>query len=386
MKILIIPSWYPYPKKPYAGKFFIEQAKALSENSNWQFEILNWGQNEYQLQIRHPKTAITKIFAYLRARPSMRNLSPNLKEICIPHLTWTNKLFSGNIKALTNKLDSLSKPDLIHSFVTFPAGFLAMHLAQKWKVPYLITEHSGPFPFPEFIKKNKVSSQITFPMQKASAVIAVSSFLQHQILASCSVKSNVIPNLVDTEFYKPQAKTEQRKRFSFFSLSALTPSKGVLDLVEAFRLAVNKGMDADLYLGGSGYLAPKIRKLVIQYHLENRIHLLGYLTPEQSVAQYNNCNCYILPSHLESFSMVLLEAMACGIPSIATNCGGPKDILSIETGVLIPPKNPEIMADTMLNMIDKIDAYSSNAIRDICLKRFSPAVICSEILRIYANV
>jgi len=386
MKILIIPSWYPYPKKPYAGKFFIEQAKALSENSNWQFEILNWGQNEFQMQIRYPLSSIAKLFAYLKAKPSSRNFNSNLKELFIPHITWTSKLLSGNIKTLIKKMELIPKPDIIHSHVTFPAGFVAMLFAEKWKIPYIITEHSGPFPFPEFVSNNRISEKITLPLQKAAAVISVSRYLQKQILSTCLVKSIVIPNLIDTEFYKPVSISEKRRRFSFFSLSALIPAKGVLDLIEAFRLAVNKGMDADLYLGGSGYLAPKLRKLIIQYHLENRIHLLGYLTPQQALEQFNKCNCYILPSHIESFSMVLLEAMACGKPIIATDCGGPKDIITETTGVLIPPQKHDVMAIEMLKMANNTNKYNPDSIREWCLKNYSPHIICAQISRVYESI
>ena len=151
MKVLIIPSWYPYPQKPNSGRFFLDQAIALSKNSNYEYAILNWGQYEFQLQIRHPFVAIAKIFNYLTAKTGTRDIAPNLKEIKIPHLTWTSRLFYGNIRALEKKLRSLSKPDIIHSYVTFPAGFLALRLAEKWKIPYIISEHSGPFPFPEYI-------------------------------------------------------------------------------------------------------------------------------------------------------------------------------------------------------------------------------------------
>jgi len=386
MKVLIIPSWYPYPQNPLAGKFFLEQAIALSENSNYQYEILNWGQNEYQLQIRHPFVAIAKIFNYLTAKTGTRNIAPNLKEIKIPHLSWTSKLFYGNIRALVKKLRSLPKPDLIHSYVTFPAGFLAYRLAEKWKIPYIISEHSGPFPFPEYISGGKVSSKIALPLHNASAVLAVSSFLQSQILSACFVQSVVIPNLVDTEFYQPASFAKPRKRFSFFSLSSLTYAKGVMDLVEAFGIAVQKGLNADLFIGGNGYLEPKIKHKIIASHLEHRIHLLGFLNPQQALEQYQKCDCYILPSHLESFSLVLLEAMACGKPILATACGGPKDIVTPETGILIPPQNPGLMAEAMLKMKDNISTYSAERIRGIVIKNYSPAIICNKITAVYQNV
>ena len=386
MKVLIIPSWYPYPQNPLAGKFFLEQAIALSENSNYQYEILNWGQNEYQLQIRHPVSAISKILSYLKAKPTTHLIKPNLKEVAIPHLSWTSKLFYGNIRALVKKIGSLPKPDLIHSYVTFPAGFLAYRLAEKWKIPYIISEHSGPFPFPEYISGGKVSSKIALPLHNASAVLAVSSFLQSQILSACFVQSVVIPNLVDTEFYQPASFAKPRKRFSFFSLSSLTYAKGVMDLVEAFGIAVQKGINADLFIGGDGYLEPKIKHKIIASHLEHRIHLLGFLNPQQALEQYQKCDCYILPSHLESFSLVLLEAMACGKPTLATDCGGPKDIVTPETGVLIPPQKPVLMAEAMLKMKENMPNYSAERIREICIKNYSPAVICNKITAVYQNI
>jgi len=120
--------------------------------------------------------------------------------------------------------------------------------------------------------------------------------------------------------------------------------------------------------------------------LEHRLHLLGYLNPQQALEQYQKCDCYILPSHIESFSLVLLEAMACGKPTLATDCGGPRDIVTPETGILIPPKKPFLIAEAMLKMKENINNYSPARIREICITNYSPPVICKKITAIYQNI
>ncbi len=386
MKILHLPSWYPYPAQPYAGRFFVDQANAIARHTGHEVFLLNWGQNEYQLKLKQPLGSIRKTMRYLSAKPQTRELADRLTEITLPHLSWTSKVLNGNLNSLATQTQRIPKPDLIHAQVSYPAGYLAYRLSQVWNIPFIITEHSGPFPFNEFITAQGISDQITVPLRKAKRVIAVSSFLKTEIERQIPVTCQVIPNLVDTLFYQPSPKPTNNKRFRLFCLTQFTLAKGITDLISALRIAVEKGSQAELYLGGDGELTKNLRNYIANNGLSRHVRLLGRLDAQQALQQYQSCDCYLMPSRIESFSMVLLEAMACGKPVIATDCGGPADIVTPATGILIPKQRPEKMAEAILRLEKEYRDYDAEKIRESCAERFSPRVICEKLSELYEDV
>ncbi len=386
MKILIIPSWYPCSDLPHAGIFTVNQAQALAKTHTAETSILNWGQLEYQLALRHPIRSFRALGRYIFADQHAHHYPDGLQEHTLKHITWTHHILKGNIDNLLPKLRPLPDFDLIHAHVAFPAGYVAMKLAQARHIPYIITEHSGPFPLPGLDKGSQVSPLVCEPLAKAAAVIAVSSALAFEIENKTGIHPQIIPNLIDTDFYHPQPQPNPNQRFTFFALSALTEAKGILDLLQAVKILHAERSQLVIKLAGSGPLQGKLRKLIRTNKLGDNLQLLGQLSPRQALAQYQSCDCFIMPSRLESFSMVLLEAMACGKPLIATACGGPGDIVSSSLGMLVPPANPQALAQAMQSMAHNYTHYSADKIREHCLRHYSPGVVCTRLHNLYCQV
>jgi glycosyltransferase involved in cell wall biosynthesis len=386
MRVLIIPSWLPYTGNPLAGKFFVDQAIALAETGLANVMLLDWGQNEFQLAVRHPIASFSRILRLPFARRRIRTLAPNLMETRIPHLTWTSLVARGNIDSLARKVDLPEKPDLIHAHVTFPAGYLAMKLAEKYGIPFIITEHSGPFPFPEFIRRGKISPLVTEPLRSARKIIAVSTYLRQEIRAKTGHEAQVIPNLVNTSFYHPGQDARQEGPFRIFALSAFSLDKGALDLMQTLKILKSYGTDWQLLWGGTGPLLPQVKRDIEEEGLGGKVTFLGRLNPDQALEQYQQCDCFVLPSRIESFSMVLIEALACGKPVVATNCGGPKDIVDTCCGILVPKQNPMALAKALASMSASYQRYSPEKIREYCVGRFGHHVIALKIIDLYKQL
>ncbi len=384
MKVLIIPSWYPYPSMPHAGRFFVEQAQALAKIDHLDVSILNWGQNALQLKLREPIGSMVKLLRYHTAQLHPSNISQELKEITIPHLTWTSHLLGANISSLADKIDLKEKPDIIHAHVSFPAGYLAMLLSQRYGIPYIITEHSGPFPLREHIRHGKLSPLVSNPLSKAAKVVAVSSHLSAEIFMLTGISPTIIPNMVDTDYFSPSSPDrDEQEPIRFFSLGSLTEAKGALDLVMAAKMLKDKGVSFTLRCGGSGVLENRLKSLITKFDLQNQVTLLGRLNKDDTLNEYRNCDCFVLPSHVESFSMVLIEAMACGVPLIATACGGPQDIVSDACGILIPPQSPHKLCEGMQYMAEHCRGYDRTAIRKLCVDRYSSIIVTQQIEQLY---
>lgn len=386
IRVLMLPSWYHYKRNPSAGNFILNQAKALARTGKADVTILNWGQNEFQLRIRDPLHSLGALKGRVLSRRSTRILEAGLNELSIPHITWTSHFLKGNIERLANKVNLDFTPDLIHAHVAFPAGYLAMLLSQKLGVPYVITEHSGPFPFPEFVSSRGISPLILEPLHKAARIVSVSSFLRQEIKSKTGLDSLVIPNSLDTSLFQPGNPPPSDGLFRLFCLSGLNVEKGATDLLQALKIASQMNTNFHLNWGGQGKLQNDMPRLLEQYGLEDRVTLLGGLKPESTVSYYQGCDCFVMPSRLESFSMVVLEAMACGKPIIATNCGGPRDLLSEECGILVPKQNPLALAKAIARMSQKYSEYSIEKIRQRCLENYSHEVVGERLIELYRQI
>jgi len=376
MKILIIPSWYPYPENPLAGKFFVDQAKALAKHSAHEFLILNFGQNQYQLRIRKPLHSLAVLKRIKTDQAKRRKISSSLEEITLPRLTWTSRIASGNLANVS--LPDDVRPDLIYAQVSYPGGYVAMKIGEQLDIPYIIAEHSGPFPLPEFLQFGKLSAKVTEPISKAKELIAVSSVLQKQIQDTCGRKAIVIPNMVDTEFFAPSATARQDGPIKLFSMSAFTKDKGVEDLLEALYIIWHRKVRFEMVWAGDGPLLKQIKKKAGKLP----IRFAGVQNKMQVRTQFQACDIYVMPSRVESFSMVLIEAMSCGKPAVATMCGGPSDIINSKTGILCEANNPGALAGAIYTCMTNLKDYNEKTIRNNCLSHYDSKVVAQQILSV----
>ena len=94
----------------------------------------------------------------------------------------------------------------------------------------------------------------------------------------------------------------------------------------------------------------------------------------------------VLSSNYETQGVVLLEAFACGLPVVSTNVGGIPEIVNESNGILVPPHDPDKLADAMQEMITKYHDYNANALRDSIIKKFSNESVGKLLDDIYKNL
>jgi glycosyltransferase involved in cell wall biosynthesis len=108
----------------------------------------------------------------------------------------------------------MNKIDIIHAHVSYPAGYIAYLLSKEFDIPYVITEHMSPFPFPEYIKDKKVINELNISLYNASKIIAVSEDLKKDIEQYGFKNIEVIPNFIDETRYRVEDKIQNTK-FTF---------------------------------------------------------------------------------------------------------------------------------------------------------------------------
>jgi len=96
-----------------------------------------------------------------------------------------------------------------------------------------------------------------------------------------------------------------------------------------------------------------------------------------------DADCFVLPSRYETFGVVLIEALASGLPLIATKCGGPEDIVNCGNGVLVEIDNVELLAEAMRALKRNKHKYDANRLREEAILRFGEAAFVNNVLPIY---
>jgi len=397
MNVFVIPSWYPSPDYLLNGIFVKEQTIGLcTTNPSINAGVSLWGQkdNQHLLWASNPVKSILKL-ATANATSMVTEILPNLKEYTKPTFTWTRKINKGNIKNVIKAnyynlkaFEAQFGPaDIIHAHVGYPAGYIAMEISRVTGIPYIITEHMGPFP--SYLTTNRKGSIRSFYMQPylhAAANIAVSpshaaALRKHQI-----PRVQVLSNFTDEITFKPNAPEIQPAVFTFFTLSRITPLKGIDLLLHAIRELRKRTGPVKFRIGGSGSHTKVYKQLAETLGIAGDVEWLGELTREQALKEFQNCQAFILPSLYESMGVVYIEALACGKPIIATKCGGPESIVTSFNGLLVEKNNPEALAAAMLNMMKNYKSYDSHIIRQDFMDRFSSRAVLPQLLQIYQKV
>ena len=222
---------------------------------------------------------------------------------------------------------------------------------------------------------------------KANSIICVSKALSDSLKRNFQVDSIVINNMVSNLFFQSSKKDRNDNAFRFIACGAFRKNrdKGFDILVDAFATG-QFPKNVCLEVIGDGLDRPFIESKIVQNNLSDQIHLLGVKKPEEVSDLLCNSDCFVLSSRLETFSIVVIEAMAKGLPVIATRCGGPETFLRPEHGRLVEKENVKELADAMNYMVEHHSDYNSEDIRKYCYNHFSQDVIADQIIGVYNKV
>jgi len=223
----------------------------------------------------------------------------------------------------------------------------------------------------------------TYP--KADILITVSPALKKVIEKNFNVVSTYIPNTVDTSIFK-YLKQNNTCEFTFVTVGNLIPRKQMDLTVRAFTEAFRNDKNVNLIVIGEGEDRKKLESIIKKEKMEKSILLTGRLDRNDISEQFNKSNCFVLPSRAETFGVVYIEAMASGLPVIATKCGGPEAFIKDNNGVLIDIDNYVELVNAMRFIYENHSNYNRKDISREAHKQFSPENIANEIENLYRKI
>ena len=171
------------------------------------------------------------------------------------------------------------------------------------------------------------------------------------------------------------------------NVAALVPHKGQRHLIEAAAIVVTKVPDARFVIAGEGELRPALERQIKDHDLEKHVFLAGFRPDVLSV--HKAFDIFVMSSVTEGLGTSLLDAMACGKPTVATTAGGmPEVVVDGQTGLLVPPRDHEAMANAIIRLLS--DARARRAMGAAgearVRERFSAERMVQDTLAVYRRV
>ncbi len=383
--VLVLPSWYPTHYSPMRGSFFLEQARALQQAG-------------LQVGVIYPDFRSYRTLKDGALFATHFQLSKQIED-GLPSVRFDGwnpisaRLRGRMFLSLTKRLwkayvDRWGRPDIIHAHSALWGGAAARELAYKTGIPYVITEHSSAYA--RGLIRPWQRDILSKAFSQTAALITVSQSLAQSLepfLESKHAPIKIIPNMVDTAFFTLNPALHSEGPFRFLVVAFLTANKGIDCLLRAFARAFNDAPDVILEIGGDGPERRPLESLVDALSLRDRVRFLGSLSREAVREAMWRANAFVLPSYVETFGVVLIEAMATGLPVIATRSGGPEEIITPRTGALVAPGDESALAQALVDMRNNRDRFlPGDQIRKEIVTKFSQQAVIGQLLAVYHDI
>jgi len=372
LHVLFVPAWLPTSSQPYVGNFILEQANALHNHTSARIGLI-YRQDLTFAQNRKLRREHLKPFEHIIVtKPYIPKASRFTIDI------WCRQYFDAYRKYAKR----YGPPDVIHAH-SYIAGFAASYIAKKTGIPFVLTEHASTF-ISEDIRPSQISS-VKRALNSASSIICLSNSLKKVLEKFTDQHIEVIPELVDTKVFYPQD-VRKNEIFTIVDIGYLIPRKGYDILIDAFKIAHNLDNAIRLEIVGDGKLRDELEARVQNANLQEDITFHGGLPADEIAKLLCQSHLCISTSHVETFGITLIEAMACGIPVVATPSGGPQDIVTSETGLLTADWNPDVIAKAILNMKQRQGSYEMEGIAQYTEDNYGSEAVAGQIHDVYRNV
>jgi glycosyltransferase involved in cell wall biosynthesis len=270
-----------------------------------------------------------------------------------------------------------------HPYLT---TLVAGKLAKSYSKPFVVTQHNTFIDYDNVFDKIERLNDLTVGKQTlkdADRIITVSNATKDYVL-SLGVKPEkikVLHNGVDLIKFRPlDDKREEIRRKLGISKEAivvltvrrLVYKNGIDTLIDGATIVVKKNPSIVFLVVGKGPDSDNVKMRIKQLGIERNFKLAGFVDDNDLPFYYNAADFFVLPSKSgEGLPLVALEAMACALPVIATNVGGIREVLQDDYGKLVPPNDPELLANAVLNFAGVDFSSRKRELRAVIEEKFS---------------
>ena len=384
-KVLFLPSWYPNRTAPSLGNFIQRHAAAVSPFHD--IAVLYAAadpslESKYEVELTEQNGVQEVIVYYRKVTTPLPIVSHFLKRM---------RLYGAYNRGYNLVKQEFGQPDIVHVHVIWRAILFALQLHRQHKTPYVISEHWSGYMKEDGSYKNGFNyrSAVTKAgVKHASAVIAVSERMKEAMLGHALFANyHVIPNVVDTELFRPSQKPAGEKIRMIHVSTVNDREKNISGMLRVVKKLSEKRQDFILEIVGDSPERTAFERLATGLGImDKHVVFSGYRTIEQVAERMRASHFFLMFSNYEGLPCVILEAMASGLPVVATRTGGIPQVISPERGILVNVGDKEALLAALTRMLDEYKNYNSESLRNYTIDNFSYDRVGRQIAAVYEKV
>ncbi len=377
MKILVITNVFPNSQEPNRGIYNLQQFQELKKFPGYEIQVI--APLPWSLPIK-----MNKKWYKIAQIPDKEEIAGfcvyHPRYLVIPKVLSSLHGFSLFL-SLIGKVRSVQKRfpfDCILATWAYPDAFAASLIAQRFRKPLITKVHGSDINL--YTKPFLLRKLVQYALRASARVIALSGELKN-IIVNLGVSEDrvvIVGNGIDEKKFKFENMKNCRdylhlnnggKKVLF--VGNLMPVKGVTYLLEAMKILLDKRKGLSLTVVGDGTDRPMLEAKAAELGIRDFVNFVGARKHSDIPLWLNASDILCLPSLKEGCPNVVLEAMACGKPVVASRVGGvPEIIKSEDFGILVEPQNPGALAEALSLALDK--AWKGSVIREEALKSTWP--------------
>lgn len=379
-KILWLASWYPNKISPFNGDFIKRHAEAVAIYKH--VHVIFVVKDEYGVVTDHVTVE----------NSTLGNLSESIAyyKPFITGLKFFDRIISIFIylkifrELITSFIKSNGTPKLVHVHVAMWAGIVALWLKGEKGIPFIVTEHWTGY------AKNAIENIYNkgwffkylsgLVLKHARLVVPVSQHLGKYIQDNIYPgKFQVVSNAVNTAYFT--LSDYSGSEFKFIHVSSMAPQKNIEGLLNSFSQLLLLLTNWKLIMAGPASVDLKIK--ASQLGLDNYIEWTGEITYTQVAKKIIESSAFVLFSKYENQPCVILEALCCGLPVIATNVGGIPEVITAHNGILVSSENESHLVQAMITLMENYKAYDKIQISEMAIEKYNYKTIGKIIADLY---
>lgn len=370
-RIALVTPILPVPHDPTRGRYIHETARSLARIAKVRV---------YFPQPRYPPLPGLAPRSFLSGSVGADYTLDGieLEAFGYPAVPGISRLSNGFVaaQALTRRMRDFA-PELVLGYWLYPDGYAAQRAARKLDVPCVLGARGSDIHVRSGI--NAVMTRHT--IARAKTLLTVSEAMRRTAIERYSAKPDQVHTIIngfDTAIFHPRDQSAMRQKLGIapdvrllIYVGRLVESKGMRELIDAFASLAAEDPGLQLALVGDGVMREEIVRLLESRGVLPRVLLPGAFGPQRVAEWISAADVLTLPSWSEGYPNVVVEAIACGRPVVATDVGGTNEIVNTSNGLLIPPR------DT---------AALESALRDALKRHWDSAAIASAMQRSWDDV
>ena len=351
LKIAVITSYFPSSAQPWQGRSAYQILRVLARNADVR---VFFPDSTYPSWLK-PRTR-----TYDHLDPSYSPPDVKVGYYDFPALPLLSRPLNGWMAAHV-LLPDIRKfaPDVIHSFFLYPDGYAALKIGKVLSVPVVAKALGSDI--------NRIGDCFSAAhtrrlVREVDFLFTVSDDLRRKAITMGAnpEKTHSLINGCDLSVFHVRDRLEARHKLridpaseAVVYIGRMDVRKGLRELVEAAASLHPQRPELHVYLVGEGPDRPLIESAIEANNAAGYIHCMGACGFDDVAVWMTAADLVTLPSYMEGCPNVVLEALACGRPVVATNVGGIPEIMNDECGRLMPPRDPVALAQALAFVLDR---------------------------------